>query len=103
MAHPALEVCENCHRSIGSLETPRIFSDRVVCPECYSRLTAQPVSTIPPIAVRQTPSRDPFLDPTSNAQTGRTLVRVFFWIIAAVIILALLSQIQWANDFNGRR
>lgn len=34
----ATEVCENCGRSIGSLEQPHVWRGHVLCPECDSRL-----------------------------------------------------------------
>ncbi len=35
------EICGNCGRSIGRLETPRIHGEHVVCAECYVRLVPQ--------------------------------------------------------------
>lgn len=34
-----MEQCENCGRSIGKLETPRLWSERVVCTECHEILS----------------------------------------------------------------
>ena len=36
-----LEVCTNCRRPIGKLETPHLWKEAVVCTECSSRLRAQ--------------------------------------------------------------
>lgn len=33
-----MEICENCGRAIGNLETPTLWRDRVVCGECHKRL-----------------------------------------------------------------
>ena len=83
-----LETCENCRRVIGRLETPQVYADHIVCAECYARLTSKPAT------------QDKFSDPQANAQAARTMFRVFFWIIAGAVILHLLSEIQWANNFN---
>ncbi len=45
MSEVAGDVCENCRRLIGKLETPRVHDGHVVCAECEARLkTAPPVS-----------------------------------------------------------
>lgn len=46
----AAEVCDNCGRSIGRLETPYAHGQHVVCGECYARLIppAQPVAYASP-------------------------------------------------------
>jgi len=33
-----METCENCGRTIGNLETPAVWRERVVCAECHQRL-----------------------------------------------------------------
>jgi hypothetical protein len=38
MSNTTTEVCENCGKPIGKLETPRVHDDHVVCPECWRRL-----------------------------------------------------------------
>jgi hypothetical protein len=38
-----MEQCENCGRTIGKLETPMVYRDSVVCPECHARLAVQSV------------------------------------------------------------
>ncbi|MGC9258581.1 MAG: hypothetical protein ACP5I8_00680 [Phycisphaerae bacterium] len=35
------DVCENCHRVIGSLETPCLFNGQVVCFDCDALLRRQ--------------------------------------------------------------
>jgi hypothetical protein len=34
-----MEKCENCRTSIGALETPHLWCNRVVCAACYRRLS----------------------------------------------------------------
>jgi hypothetical protein len=34
-----MEICANCGQAIGNLETPHIFNGRVVCAECYGKLS----------------------------------------------------------------
>lgn len=35
---PSNEICENCGRQIGKLETPMLHDEHIVCMECYERL-----------------------------------------------------------------
>ena len=41
MAENNLEVCENCGRQMGKLETPMIWQEHVVCLVCHTRLTSR--------------------------------------------------------------
>ena len=41
------ETCENCGRVIGRLETPMVWQEKVVCSDCFGRLSG--MRTIPPI------------------------------------------------------
>ena len=34
-----MEACENCGQPIGSLETPHVWNERVVCAACHQRLS----------------------------------------------------------------
>lgn len=48
-----MERCANCERQIGNLETPHVWNDRSVCPECFVRLessTSQPNDVDAPAA-----------------------------------------------------
>jgi TM2 domain-containing membrane protein YozV len=36
------EVCENCGGTIGKLETPYVWQEKVVCAGCHARLSWQP-------------------------------------------------------------
>jgi ankyrin repeat protein len=42
----ASEVCENCGRGIGKLETACVYQDNVVCKECYEKLGSKKNSLI---------------------------------------------------------
>ena len=42
MAGVTSEVCENCGRQIGKLETPMAWREHVACQECYTRLSLNP-------------------------------------------------------------
>lgn len=42
-----MEVCENCGRNIGKLETAHIHDDHIVCSECVSRLRMTDIQQIP--------------------------------------------------------
>jgi hypothetical protein len=49
-------VCENCGRTIGRLETPHVWHQRVVCAPCYARLVnAEPA----PLDYRSASSGEP--------------------------------------------
>lgn len=39
-----MEKCENCGCAIGSLETPMVWGDRVVCGDCHGRLRGTPAA-----------------------------------------------------------
>jgi len=55
------EACANCGRAIGKLETAHLWNERVVCADCYGKLTgasaaavappAMPMSGAPPVVV----------------------------------------------------
>lgn len=104
MATPALETCANCHRNIGSLETPQIYADHVVCSGCYARLSAKPPAAATPIPAYVAPYRAQspqphshqgrFLDPAANAKTALTFFRVFFWIIVGAIIVYMVIAVM---------
>lgn len=49
MNHQTIELCENCGKKIGNLETPQVFNDHIVCPDCAGKLR-------PPIASYAIPS-----------------------------------------------
>ena len=50
MAGSSIETCANCHRVIGSLETPMVWQERVVCAECHSALgKSVSVASSPPV------------------------------------------------------
>jgi hypothetical protein len=48
-----METCANCGRTIGNLETPRIFGEEVVCAGCWKTLWEQTetaaIETPPPL------------------------------------------------------
>ena len=50
------EKCANCHRTIGSLETPFLFRESVVCAECNAKLTGTtpPAIASPVYVIHQT-------------------------------------------------
>jgi len=53
--------CDNCSRQIGKLETPRLWDNRIVCPECEGRLRAQARAQMPPPPVTAPPMPKPSL------------------------------------------
>jgi hypothetical protein len=105
-------LCENCGRVVGKLETPSVWREKVVCFECHGRLSSQfrPDRPTPGsegfsnTRVQSPPDRirDPleaFSDPDRNSKAGAVMLRVGFWIVAGLVILYLLSQIAWTDQF----
>lgn len=37
-----LETCANCGRTVGASETPMVWQEKLVCPECHGRLEQNP-------------------------------------------------------------
>ena len=56
MKNVSNETCANCGRVIGKLETPMVWKENVVCPECFGRLSG--MRTIPPIPDAVAPLRE---------------------------------------------
>lgn len=44
----ATEICENCGRAVGKLETPCVYQEHIVCSDCDTRLR----SGISPVGVQ---------------------------------------------------
>jgi hypothetical protein len=44
-----MEKCANCERIIGNLETPMLFQEKVVCPQCHASLAASSPKPIEPL------------------------------------------------------
>jgi DNA-directed RNA polymerase subunit RPC12/RpoP len=44
-AKPAALNCANCDVPIGRLQTPQIWRDQAVCPDCYSKLSVPPTAS----------------------------------------------------------
>ncbi len=59
---PAAEICVNCGRTIGILETPHVYKDSVVCHDCLRKITSSKSDSLvksnvnPPAATAQAPS-----------------------------------------------
>lgn len=73
------EICENCGRAIGKLETAHVHGDHVVCGECQNRLVlaAQPVSAIPVVrAMAPTYAAAPMEGATTIVSHGPSVVQV---------------------------
>lgn len=86
MANLEIVTCENCGQEIGRLETPMVWRDNIVCPECYSRLC-------PPLAA-----------PVAEAKAGMgavvadarkhvvlSLFTIFAWLFAALALVVILG------------
>ena len=96
-----VEKCGNCERVIGKLETPFVFKEHVVCPECYTRLSTPVQHAVPdvvPVTATMTHAASlPRVDPvasTTDAVVGRVILIVIllaFIGICAMVILAKMS------------
>ncbi|HVS73146.1 MAG TPA: hypothetical protein VHQ47_17960 [Phycisphaerae bacterium] len=51
------ETCENCGRTIGKLETPRVWQEHIVCGTCHRHLTGTAV--VPAASVTPSPLEKP--------------------------------------------
>jgi hypothetical protein len=64
-----MEVCANCNRAIGNLETPFVYMDNIVCGECNSRLShARNVGT-----GSDSPATTGMSNPTSRSQQPQNI------------------------------
>lgn len=41
-----IEICANCDRAIGRLETPMVWQESIVCAECFNRLGQSPAQAV---------------------------------------------------------
>lgn len=73
------ETCENCGKTIGSLETPHLHKDHVVCHACKKALA------------EQSPKPAAFTDPEANAKAGKVMARVALWIVGGLALIALFQ------------
>ena len=94
MGSEQTEICANCGRQIGKLEAPMVWEDRVVCGECYGRLSGS-----------ATPARAPIRG--SAGVSGRaklaigTLAVVF--VVAASTVIYRYHQQELAAKRQARR
>ncbi len=79
-----MEICENCGNTIGKLEQPCIFCDKIVCCECDEKLRRQIVESVPNI---NTAISDKNID--SNYDTALGIIS-FLIPLAGIIIGAVL-------------
>lgn len=87
-----METCANCGRTIGNLETPHLFREQVVCPECANRLSRQ-VNPPPMLGSAQTvPVANPGLSQGSSPLRIILIIAgVLFSVIAVVFLIALVG------------
>jgi hypothetical protein len=99
-----VEVCENCGRSIGKLETPRVHKGHVVCALCEVNLRTQSGSAPAPPAVPNVPVAIPAIPISARKPWKVTAIGgmrigsgvcniiagiVFFWLILPLGLIAL--------------
>ena len=84
------EICDNCGRSIGRLETPHVHGNHVVCAECLARLTPPSRAGPPPIQSAHQPISLPPA-PMPQSQPDRTK---WLWIGGVLLIFAGLGSLR---------
>ncbi len=77
------EQCENCGRTIGRLETPRVWNERVVCSACEAHLR-QPT----PVRSSDLPSPVVYVQPT--VRRSSQYLRAATWVLSGVVKFALI-------------
>jgi len=97
MSVEALE-CENCGRSIGRLESPHIYENHVVCPECEARLKLATGQA--PLAVDYSGAAHTELQPVVIEKTHKAwkaMQAIGFSLFVVGIVLACIG----GNTFNA--
>lgn len=79
------DICENCGRKIGKLETPYLHREHVVCHECNERLNPSPLAYAAPVANVVAPQVQT-IEQTSKLWKGQILM-------ACLVMLA--SPVLW--------
>lgn len=113
-----MEVCANCHRTIGDLETPRIFHEHIVCAECDARLQSAPTaaaaravhsstaSELGAVGARGTSTQSPPPIPTAGEPRGtQDVLRgvggwLTFFCVGLTILSPLLSLGHMSNSWD---
>ena len=97
MAGVELEVCVNCGRRIGALETTMVWNENVVCGECHTRiLSASQPSGKSRTSLKMMRVRIVRPQASGTPQKRKLFVKVCFWIVELVVILCLLRFIvRW--------
>jgi len=97
-----METCANCGRTIGNLETPFIAREKIVCRECFSRLSSPPPT--PPASVELVPcqacgvqiakscTKCPHCGKACGFDIGRCLVLFIFVIVLLYVLKACLQS-----------
>ncbi len=103
-----MKECDNCHRTIGDLETPRAFGQYIVCAECKARLqfaSATPTSTPNLATVGAAPSVSESITPypvsrpelasASRPSTTKSIRQVSGWLRFFCWCLTIISPALW--------
>jgi hypothetical protein len=100
-----MDICENCNRTIGKLETAHVWQNHIVCPSCHSQLAKNPTpqsSEHVDYQARQTDS-----DPQRLKQP--IIVKPDFWrdpnvgaigVLILAIIAAIFCYLNWRHGQN---
>lgn len=94
MKNVNIETCANCGRVIGKLETPMVWQENVVCPECFGRLSG--MRTIPPIPDAVAPLRE-----KPRRSENVVFFTVLFWVASIIIVAFLIWRIMVVVAFNN--
>jgi pseudouridine-5'-phosphate glycosidase len=83
-----MEKCENCGRTIGSLEAPQIYNCHVVCPNCKTFLSSEhPDAVAPNAALRPVAIAD---QPAVIAASHTAVTRATDAVVSRLIAIAVL-------------
>ena len=119
-----MEVCSNCERAIGNLETPCVFNGRVVCFDCNQRLRRQADSKAVPtdheeaearsvaaieaeadkLAAAKQAARKPLAESPRHVSSGGGAALIVMGVIAAIatLIICLVSYNLYQSErYNG--
>lgn len=82
------EVCANCGRMIGKLETPYVWREKVVCEPCHKVLASGQSSPMIPSSDSATPAHNP--DSGSGLATAAIVMGIIGLLVCPCALLALI-------------
>ena len=87
-----METCASCGRTIGRLETPHVYGNNIVCPECLTRLTTSGVPAIQRTAPIHETTKE--VMKTVESRLATILLVIFLLMVAAGLMKACAGGVQ---------